>query len=109
VPVFLHRAAGFSRLCGQKKHAGGGPELLMKERIRVLHVITRLVAGGADENTLATVQGLDKSFYQVDLLIGGQSDFVFASQSTGVRLIRWQTGAGTIADNDGIALCKLMH
>ena len=82
----------------------------MKEKIRVLHVITRLVAGGADENTLATVQGLDKSFYQVDLLIGGQSDFVFASQSTGVRLI---TLAELVRDpspiNDGIALCKLMR
>ena len=59
----------------------------MKPKVRVLHVITRLVAGGADENTLATVDGLDKSCYEVDLLIGGQSDFAFASQSQCRRLI----------------------
>ncbi|HPI74760.1 MAG TPA: glycosyltransferase, partial [bacterium] len=82
----------------------------MKEKIRVLHVITRLVAGGADENTLATVQGLDKSLYQVDLLIGGQSDFIFASQSSGARLI---TLVELVRDpspiKDGIALWKLMR
>jgi len=58
-----------------------------KPKIRVLHVITRLVAGGADENTLATVEGLDKSCYEVDLLIGGQSDFLFASQTRSGRLV----------------------
>lgn len=60
---------------------------LMKPRIRVLHVITRLVAGGADENTLATVEGLDKSRYEVDLIVGGQSDFDFAAQIRSCRLI----------------------
>jgi len=59
----------------------------LRPKIRVLHVITRLVPGGADENTLATVEGLDKSMYRVDLLIGGQSDFTFADRRDGVRLI----------------------
>jgi glycosyltransferase involved in cell wall biosynthesis len=59
----------------------------LRPKIRVLHVITRLVPGGADENTLATVEGLDKSIYSVDLLIGGQSDFAFAAQTHGTRLI----------------------
>ena len=42
--------------------------------IRMLHVITRLVRGGADENTLATVRGLDPRRYVVDLAVGGGSD-----------------------------------
>lgn len=44
-------------------------------KIRVLHIITRLIRGGADENTIFTVQGLDKNKYIVDLLVGGQSEF----------------------------------
>ena len=46
----------------------------MTEPIRVLHVITRLVKGGADENTLHTVYGLDSSKFTVDLLYGGESE-----------------------------------
>ena len=42
--------------------------------IRMLHVITRLVPGGADENTLYTVKGLDPRRYRVDLAIGEGSD-----------------------------------
>ena len=40
------------------------------DRIRVLHVITHLGRGGATENTLLTVAGLDRSRYQVDLAAG---------------------------------------
>ena len=36
----------------------------------MLHVITRLVPGGADENTLYTVKGLDPRRYRVDLAVG---------------------------------------
>ena len=39
-------------------------------RIRVLHVITELVVGGAQDNTYLTVEGLDRSRYRVDLLGG---------------------------------------
>jgi glycosyltransferase involved in cell wall biosynthesis len=42
--------------------------------IRMLHIITRLVRGGADENTLYTVRGLDKSRYVVDLAVGQGSE-----------------------------------
>jgi hypothetical protein len=42
--------------------------------IRMLHVITRLVPGGADENTLYTVKGLDPRRYRVDLAVGEGSD-----------------------------------
>jgi glycosyltransferase involved in cell wall biosynthesis len=41
--------------------------------IRVLHVITRLVVGGAQENTLLTVAHLDRSRYDVTLASGPTS------------------------------------
>jgi glycosyltransferase involved in cell wall biosynthesis len=40
------------------------------DRIRVLHVITHLGRGGATDNTLLTVAGLDRVRYQVDLAAG---------------------------------------
>jgi glycosyltransferase involved in cell wall biosynthesis len=40
------------------------------DRVRVLHVITHLDHGGATDNTLLTVAGLDRSRYQVDLAAG---------------------------------------
>lgn len=42
--------------------------------VRMLHIITRLVRGGADENTLYTVRGLDKRRYLVDLAVGAGSE-----------------------------------
>ena len=40
-------------------------------RIRVVHVITRLILGGAQENTLLTVEGLDRMpVYEVTLISG---------------------------------------
>ncbi|MEY4070804.1 MAG: hypothetical protein RL721_1418 [Candidatus Eisenbacteria bacterium] len=42
--------------------------------VRMLHIITRLVRGGADENTLYTVRGLDPRRYEVDLVVGQGSD-----------------------------------
>jgi glycosyltransferase involved in cell wall biosynthesis len=40
----------------------------------VLHVHTRLILGGADENTLLTVNGLDSGRFRVALAIGGGSE-----------------------------------
>src|SRR5687768_12993245 len=41
------------------------------EKIRVLHIITRMIVGGAQENTLLTVEGLDKMpEYDVVLMSG---------------------------------------
>lgn len=40
------------------------------QKIRILHVITRLVVGGAQENTLLTVARLDRSRYEVTLASG---------------------------------------
>jgi len=42
----------------------------MKKKIKVLHFITRFIRGGADENTMYTVLGLDKNIYDVTLTFG---------------------------------------
>ncbi len=42
----------------------------MTARTRVLHVITHLNRGGATDNTLLSVAGLDRSRYEVDLAAG---------------------------------------
>ncbi len=43
-------------------------------KVKVLHIITRLITGGAPENTLLTVEGLDKGRYEVVLAVGAQSE-----------------------------------
>lgn len=43
---------------------------MSRKKIKVLHAITRFICGGADENTLFTVNGLDKDRYEVHLMIG---------------------------------------
>jgi len=44
--------------------------LSSSRRIRVAHIITRLIRGGADENTVFTVLGIDRERYEVDILAG---------------------------------------
>lgn len=46
----------------------------MGKKIKVAHIIARMITGGADENTLFTVQGLDKNRYEVDLIMGEEFD-----------------------------------
>lgn len=43
-------------------------------KVRVTHIITRLITGGADENTVLTVEGLDPARYKVTLFAGGPSE-----------------------------------
>jgi glycosyltransferase involved in cell wall biosynthesis len=43
------------------------------EPIRVLHLITRLIVGGAQENTMFTASMLDKRRFQVEVLSGPQT------------------------------------
>ncbi len=42
-------------------------------QVRVLHIITRLIVGGAQENTILTASMLDRSRWAVDLLSGPQT------------------------------------
>jgi len=50
---------------------------------KVLHILTRFIQGGADENTLHTLHGLDKQKYEIDFLVGGESDRNFLQQVNG--------------------------
>ena len=43
------------------------------KRIRVLHLITRLIVGGAQENTMYTAALLDRQRYAVDVFSGPQT------------------------------------
>lgn len=43
-------------------------------RIRVLHVITRLIRGGADETIVSTVEGMDPNRYEGSILAGRGSE-----------------------------------
>ena len=45
-------------------------EISLNRKIRVAHIITRIITGGAEENTLYTVEGLDKGKYDVDIIVG---------------------------------------
>jgi len=42
----------------------------LDRKIKVAHIIARMITGGADENTLFTMEGLDKNKYEVDLITG---------------------------------------
>ena len=62
------------------------------ERIRVAHVITRLVRGGAQENTLHTVRLHDRTRYDVDLLagppLGAEGSLEDAAAAAGANIVR---------------------
>lgn len=42
----------------------------LDRKIRVAHLITGIGTGGAGENTLFTIEGLDKKKYHIDLILG---------------------------------------
>jgi glycosyltransferase involved in cell wall biosynthesis len=59
-------------------------------RIRVLHIITRLIVGGAQENTLLTAALLNPERYAVDVVSGPQTgaegSLIPEAQARGIRL-----------------------
>ena len=55
---------------------------------KVLHIITRLISGGADENTVFTCEGLDPDIFTVDLVVGGQSELFNFPEITNTRIIK---------------------
>ncbi len=56
-----------------------------KRKVRILHVITRLVRGGADENTIYNIRGADSSLYEIELLVGGESDLKLVSELSDIQ------------------------
>jgi len=43
-----------------KKMQKLGSKINLNRKIKIAHIITRMITGGAEENTLYTVEGLDK-------------------------------------------------
>lgn len=56
-------------------------------KTRVLHIITRLISGGADENTIFSIRGLQKNGYKVDLLVGGESQLKIIQDNDDIHII----------------------
>jgi len=46
----------------------------LQRKIKVAHIIARMITGGADENTLFTIEGLNKDKYEIDLITGEELD-----------------------------------
>jgi len=66
-------------------------ELINLERkIRVAHIISRMVTGGAEEDLLFTIQGLDKNRYNIDLIVGEEcnKDIFNIGQESGFDVIQ---------------------
>ncbi len=64
----------------------------MGGKIKVLHIITRLILGGAQENTLLTAEGLQKiGDYEVTLLtgppLGPEGSLIEEAKRKGIKLI----------------------
>jgi len=51
-----------------------GVSYRLARKIKVAHIIARMITGGADENTLFTMEGLDKNKYDIDLITGEEFD-----------------------------------
>ena len=46
----------------------------LQRKIKVAHIIARMITGGADENTLFTIEGLNEEKYEIDLITGEEFD-----------------------------------
>ena len=80
--------------------------------IRVLHIITRMIVGGAQENTLLSVEGLDKMpEYDVVLLSGidkgREGELLSRARETTELIILPELGRAIHPLNDFVALWKL--
>lgn len=62
----------------------------MQRRIKVLHIITRLIVGGAQENTMLSIIGLNKLGYKAELLsgptTGPEGEIVSEVRDSGIKL-----------------------
>ncbi len=62
------------------------------KKVRICHIITRMIIGGAQENTLLTVEGLMRRGYDVDLItgppIGPEGSLLDRCYENGVNVIQ---------------------
>ena len=81
------------------------------EKVKVLHVHTRLICGGGDEDTLVNVNRLDPGRYEVDIAVGGESDeAMIARVEPHVRVVRIPELIRRISPrHDLIAWTRLVH
>jgi glycosyltransferase involved in cell wall biosynthesis len=80
--------------------------------VRVLHLITRMIVGGAAENTLLSVEGLDQlPEYEVTLISGvdrgPEGDLLPRARETTRLIVVPELGRSINPLNDAIAFCKL--
>jgi glycosyltransferase involved in cell wall biosynthesis len=59
------------------------------EKIRVGHIITRFHGAGGAKNTIMTCAGLDKSLFEVDLIVGASAD-QWRAEGAGVNWVQIQ-------------------
>jgi len=59
---------------------------MQQRRVKILHIITRLIRGGADENTILNIRGLERDKYDVDLIVGGESDPKILDHLDGINI-----------------------
>src|SRR5205823_967593 len=81
--------------------------------IRILHVITRMVKGGAQENTLATVLGIDGRRWESSLAagpaLGPEGSLEPECRRAGVRMLGMSELVREVSPwQDGIALRQLI-
>lgn len=79
--------------------------------IKVLHILTRLIRGGADESTILTVAGLQKNRFETSLLIGGDSDQTYMQEVSDEINVLYepQLRRNVNVYQDISALCRLYH
>lgn len=60
------------------------------QKYRIVHIITRLIAGGAEQNTIITVQWLKKHGYEASLIsgfpVGAEGSLIKEAQDRGINL-----------------------
>ncbi|MBD3383432.1 glycosyltransferase [candidate division KSB1 bacterium] len=74
---------------------------------RVLHIITRLIPGGADENTIYTVSGLDKNRFLVDLMVGEEYDSSYAGLPVDAFMVNKQLSRNIHPLKDALAFISI--
>ena len=83
----------------------------LNRKIRIAHLITGIGSGGAGEDTLCTIEGLDKVKYQIDLIMGKKlrDDKLKRIRNKGINFIQIQPFRSRYHFlYDSILLLKLM-
>jgi glycosyltransferase involved in cell wall biosynthesis len=74
-----------------------------RERIKVLHVITRF-AGGSGSNTLLSAEGMDPERYEVWIAAAGSAGFWERAERSGIRTVPLQRFREQIAPLDDLVV-----